>query len=374
MSYTRAWPEGWKNNEAGGTYIDAEHLNHMEDGIAANDEAITEHAGASDNPHGVTKTQVGLSNVPNVSTNNQTPTYTVASTLSALTSGEVLSAAFGKIAKGIATLITHVGDTSIHKTTDSALNASSENPVQNKVVYAATKGVLYDGAGAHNAIFRGKNLGTSVTAAQYAAIAAGTFDDMYVGDYWVIGGVNWRIAAFDYYLTTGDTACNTHHVVIVPDTSLYSATMNDSHVTTGGYVGSKMYTENIATAKTTINTHFSGHVMSHRLFLCNAVTNGRPSGAAWSDETVVLMTECNVYGTRFFGVANDGTNIPYIYDVDKSQFPLFRHRPDLQTNRQTFWLRDVVSAANFAIADYYGFANCYYAGVSVGVRPAFCLS
>ena len=34
------------------------------------------------------------------------------------------------------------------------------------------------GAGAHNSIYRGKNLGTSVTAAQYAAIKAGTFDDM----------------------------------------------------------------------------------------------------------------------------------------------------------------------------------------------------
>ena len=35
-------------------------------------------------------------------------------------------------------------------------------------------------AGAHNAIYRGKYLGTSVTAAQYAAIAAGTFDDLYI--------------------------------------------------------------------------------------------------------------------------------------------------------------------------------------------------
>lgn len=55
-------------------------------------------------------------------------------------------------------------------------------------------------AGAHNGIYRGKFLGNSVTAAQYAAIAAGTFEDLYIGDYWTIGGVNWRIAAFDYYV------------------------------------------------------------------------------------------------------------------------------------------------------------------------------
>ena len=89
-------------------------------------------------------------------------------------------------------------------------------------------------AGAHNSIYRGISLGTSVSAAQYAAISAGTFEDMYIGDYWTINSVVWRIAAFDYYLTTGNTACNTHHVVIVPDTNLYTHVMNDTNITTGG--------------------------------------------------------------------------------------------------------------------------------------------
>ena len=57
-----------------------------------------------------------VSNVPNVATNDQTPTYTVASTLANLTSGEKLSVAFGKIAKAIASLITHLADTTIHFT------------------------------------------------------------------------------------------------------------------------------------------------------------------------------------------------------------------------------------------------------------------
>src|SRR5699024_9521029 len=74
--------------------------------------------------------------------------------------------------------------------------------------------LVYSGAGAHNSVYRGKNLGASVTAEQYAAIAAGTFDDLYIGDYWTIGGVTYRIAAFDYYLHTGDTPCTDHHAVI----------------------------------------------------------------------------------------------------------------------------------------------------------------
>ena len=65
------------------------------------------HAADKKNPHNVTKSQVGLGNVPNVTTNNQTPTYTEASTLSTLSSGEYLSSAFGKIKKAITEFINH---------------------------------------------------------------------------------------------------------------------------------------------------------------------------------------------------------------------------------------------------------------------------
>lgn len=56
--------------------------------------------------------EVGLGNVPNVATNDQTPTYTEASTLATLTSGEKLSVAFGKIKKAITDLISHIANTS----------------------------------------------------------------------------------------------------------------------------------------------------------------------------------------------------------------------------------------------------------------------
>ena len=77
---------------------------------------LTTHTGNKSNPHGVTASQVGLGNVPNVSTNNQTPTYTVASANTALVSGEVLSTAFGKIAKAVNSLISHLADTTVHIT------------------------------------------------------------------------------------------------------------------------------------------------------------------------------------------------------------------------------------------------------------------
>lgn len=58
-----------------------------------------------------------------------------------------------------------------------------------------------------NSIFRGKKLGDGApTAAQYAAIANGSFADMYLGDYWTIDGIKWRIAGFNYYW---GSCCNT---------------------------------------------------------------------------------------------------------------------------------------------------------------------
>ena len=233
---------------------------------------------------------------------------------------------------------------------------------------------LVNNAGAHNSVHRGVSLGTSVSAAQYTAIGAGTFEDMYIGDYWTINSVVWRIAAFDYYYNTGDTACTTHHVVIVPDTSLYDSAMNSTNTTEGGYYNSAMKQSNLATALSKINSAFgSGHILSHRNQFVNAVANGRPSNGSWYDTTVDLMTEVNVFGTHHFSPVGDGTNIPYNYAVDKSIFPLFIARPDLQCNRQTFWLRDVVSSARFARANYDGCCDCANASYSFGVRPAFCL-
>lgn len=244
--------------------------------------------------------------------------------------------------------------------------------------------LLFNNAGAHNAIYRGKSLGSTVTTAQYAAIKAGTFDDLYIGDYWTIGGVNYRIAAFDYYLNSGDTSCTTHHVVIVPDTCLYNAQMHNTssggyeggaaNTTTGGYVGSDMYKSNLEQAKTTIKSAFSGHVLKHRIYLTNAVANGRASGGAWCDSEVDLMCEQMVYGSGIFSPVSDGSNVPANYCVEKSQLPLFQHEPSRICNRATWWLRDVITASYFAGVSSYGNANYYDASTSRGVRPAFCIS
>ena len=69
------------------------------------------HAASKANPHAVTKTQVGLGNVPNVATNDQTPTYSESAALTQLSSGEKLSAALGKLARAVRSLMEHLANT-----------------------------------------------------------------------------------------------------------------------------------------------------------------------------------------------------------------------------------------------------------------------
>lgn len=235
----------------------------------------------------------------------------------------------------------------------------------------SVRNVLADGAAAHNCIYRGKNLGTSVTAEQYAAISSGKFTDLYIGDYWVIKGVTYRIAAFDYYYNCGDTNFTKHHVVIVPDTSLYKAQMNTSNVTTGGYTGSAMYKSNLAQAKTTIKVAFgSAHVLTKRELLTNAVNGNTPSGWAWFDSDVELMNEVQAYGSVAWG-AHDGNG--YNVASGDGQFPLFMFDRTKLHNREDYWLRDVASAAGFSLVSSGGDASCADASSSLGVRPAFCI-
>ena len=250
--------------------------------------------------------------------------------------------------------------------------------------------VFATGAGAHNGIYRGKNLGTSVTADQWAEIAAGTFKDLYIGDYWVINGKTWRIAGFDYWLHCGDTECTTHHVVIVPDENLKEADgstthyMNTSNITTGGYVGTGFYSgtnadssSNTAKAdcKNMAKAAFgAAHLLSHREYLKNAVTDGYESAGAWYDSDVEMMTEEMVYGGKELKNVTAGTHVPSNYTIDHSQLPLFALDRSKICNRANWWLRDVVSSTYFAVVASGG--TCGYSnasGATIGVRPAFAI-
>lgn len=276
---------------------------------------------------------------------------------------------------------THVSNSDIHVTAalktkwNGMVDVSDMNEaINNMKSYSAGSG---QGAGGHNSVYRGQKLGTAVTTAQWAAIASGEFTDMYIGDYWEIGGVIWRIAAFDYYLGTGDTACTKHHVTIVPDNKLGDAAMNSSSNTSTGYANSAMFKSNLNTYKTTIQNAFgAAHILTHRKYLSNAASGGLVTGASWYDCTVDIMSEVNVYGSRILGSEpDDAATVQPLYSTDKTQYPLFAFRPDLimDNKRAWYWLREVVNGSYFADVNSHGACGCHNASGGIGVRPAFSL-
>lgn len=249
--------------------------------------------------------------------------------------------------------------------------------------------IVPSNAGGHNAIYRGKDITeyfygrekyNEKTFSQ--AVADGTFDNIFVGDY-IIGKTSNRkyiVADINYRLHCGDTECKTQHVLVIPERIMGTAKMNDSNITDGAYIGSAMYKTNLAQFKTVIKNDFeTSHILKHRNYLQNAVSNGCETGGTWYDSDIELMNEIMVYGCQIFKNATNGSTFPNNYQIDNSQLSLFRLRHDSIVarndagDRYWYWLRDVVSSAAFAAVGGNGDSGCPYASNVGGVRPAFLI-
>jgi len=226
----------------------------------------------------------------------------------------------------------------------------------------------------HNSYPRCKYLGTTITDAQNTAIKNRTYDDLFIGDYWTINGVNWRIVAIDYYFNVGDTNFDKGNIIVMPDTVLYNAQMNTTDTTAGAYAGSLMRTQNLNSARTIAQNAFGSHLVNHRIVLANSVDTSGPKSWTWYDsDGVELPNEMQIYGTRVWGSALKG------YDVatQNCQFPLLALAPQFVNIRQIYWLQDVSSPSvsdSFADVSDSGYAGYYTATASIGVRPSVTLS
>jgi hypothetical protein len=256
--------------------------------------------------------------------------------------------------------------------------------------YAPIPNMVHSAA-LHNGLFRGKDLTAYfASGAMSAAIAAGTFDNIYIGDYITkaitVDGttynVKWEVADLDYFLHDGDTETTAHHVVMFPSVTIQTnVSMNDTNTTAGGYLGSKMWTDVIPKYAAAIKAAFGAdHVLSHRELLTNAVNATAASAAGanyvgtstnwtWADVDANIPSEPMIYGGAVFGSS--------AYDVGNKtkQLSIFRFKK-FNEGRKWFWLQAVVSATDFADAVYYGYATGTLASTSNeggGVRPYFLL-
>lgn len=251
--------------------------------------------------------------------------------------------------------------------------------------------VIYDNAAAHNGIYRGKDLTTYFNGGEMsAAIANGSFRDIYPGDYIIksvtidgttYSNVKWVVMDLDYHLHAGGTETTAHHVVLMPETTLGTQAMNATNITTGGYVGSVMWTTHIPKVVTGIEAAFGDtHVLTHRELLSNTVDTsikscgyngwtGAASNWAWTDVKVNLANEPMVYGIR------DASSSFFDVGECTKQLAAFNLNHGLRcSKRQWWWLRAVANSTGFALVNSSGDANYGDAGwTDGGVRPYFLL-
>lgn len=252
---------------------------------------------------------------------------------------------------------------------------------------APVPGMIHSAA-LHNGLYRGKNLTEYFESGEMsAAIAAGTFEDIYPGDYIIksvtidgttYSNVKWIVMDLDYHLHAGDTETTAHHVVLMPETTLGTQAMNATNITTGGYVGSVMWTTHIPKVVTGIEAAFGDtHVLSHRELLTNTVDanvksaayngwTGAASNWAWADVKVNLCNEPMVYGSRHASSS--------FYDGGEctKQLAAFNLNHGLRcSKRQWWWLRAVAYSTTFANVHNHGAASSYYyaSNTDGGVRP-----
>ena len=261
------------------------------------------------------------------------------------------------------------------------------NPVQS----GTTGFVVENNAGAHNALYREKDLTDYFRSGQMSiAIADGSFRDIFPGDYIIMSiivngttyaDIKYIVGTLDYFLHNGDVECTTHHLLMFPEVCIGTAQMNTSNTSSGGYVGSRMWTTIIPQYVTAIRNAFgTEHVLTHRELLTTSMdTNGRSSayctrdGAtnnwAWQDVTVNLFNENMVYG----GAQCSSS----MYDTGDGnhQVQAMRHNRQVMFTRSNwYWLRSVGTFTYFAYCDSNGNASGIAASRVGGVRPYFLLT
>lgn len=245
----------------------------------------------------------------------------------------------------------------------------------------------------HRQIYRGKNLGNTVTSTQSDNIKNGTFHDIWVGDYWEIGGMKYYVADFDLYYGSFRNPSLSHHVVVWPGdkfgTEQFITTANTN--STNGYGesnirkalhGSTGNTE----AYTTITSAFSSHILTYSEFLCQGLNQGTigdldttGSSKEYTDCSLELPTVSMLTG----GSAITQTMVsvfPTGGVLVRSPMALFLHDPlklKCESNPGTaYWSRDY----DWRLPRQY---NAYFTGDNVnglasnsfsGVRPFFLVA
>jgi len=250
----------------------------------------------------------------------------------------------------------------------------------------------------HNRVGSCKNLLADYTLAELSSmISAGTFDDIYVGDWFQLslsvdgGGTQDKrvvVAGIDTHYGIGPTALTTHHITMVFEEPLNETyMMNNSSTNAGGYNSSYMARFTMPSIQTKLNTAMgSGHILSHYELVSSGVNSstlvigadgslGAESSSVWTEMGVMPLSVMQLYGYNLESSVKPSNGIIH------EQLPLFAQIPNLircnggyasgSLNRYEYWLNDVLPSNSFAYVGSRGELAQAEANVAKRVRPYF---
>lgn len=237
----------------------------------------------------------------------------------------------------------------------------------------------------HRNIYRGKNLGSTYTAAQKTAVSTGTFEDLYIGDYWTINGQQYVIADINYYKDKQPKGLNApeyaNHLLIWPQVAWYTTRMHRANSTDGGYANCEarsLFLWNNRSFINRVDTDFGGkYSMLFYELLTTAVNGNTPSVVAWQTNCAAeAPSEAQISGqNRYANIVMPTYENAEYRSVGNQQFALLRLAPKFMAQPEDYWTRDIAGGSSYVIFQKWGTPSWNMAGSgSVQLKPYFLLA
>lgn len=228
--------------------------------------------------------------------------------------------------------------------------------------------------------FRGKNLGDAYTEEQKTAIKDGSFKGLFLGDYWEIGGIIWRIVDFDYWFGTGRSSVEsavvkTHHLTIMPDSIVNKSWTFNSE---SPYVKSYIFTQACPSLYTFVGNAFGStdYILKYYDFLENAInttdsTQYPATGTSWYLVNILTPTPMMILGYDDFD--------PFSIEggrstVSNKQLALMRINYQFRGSNDFYVLRKNICKGLIEVIDRLGVHTKSQDTIYLGVRPVFGLT
>ena len=237
----------------------------------------------------------------------------------------------------------------------------------------------------HKNIIRGRNLGVRISPDQHKAITSGTFEGLWLGDYWFNNNMAWRIVDFNYWNV--NNALPTPHIVVMPDRPLYRQQMYDTTASsTNSFWGSKVW-QNINGCDDYVIRVFDSNTIRLHVDSYQSQMN---EGGGFVSPTIksksidprvkyIIPNEIMIYGARVAatsGIGSDG-----LHEVSSRQLQLFAM--GWNPGDSDFWLRDQTYINTYSVygaeaSNIGGASTVRFSGDGVqnethGVRPVFAI-